>query len=326
MVIKNNKFKYILNVLNKSKSNIFIDKLQPNATFNLSYPIEDTNYSKSKKSSLFNKIVKNVLNNKLIEKKNKQEKTDTNVIEKNIKNTSIEPVYKDLLCNSDQKDYIKNTFNNSNLSKLSTIYKIVEIKKTNKDNYSIILFKSIDPIFRNILDNKYINDLLKNHKLKAIDIFNKQNYYKTKYYSTKDFKKSDLDDRFSNNKNLTLSMLKVFSDIFNINLVYHNLNNGINDFIFMNNFIVQRATVLILENDSKLFTIVSKTDSYIKGTSLVQLLNINKKYYKDDLNILKLDILQNISRMKNINIKKKGKNGYINKLKDDLISDIIKLQ
>ena len=68
-------------------------------------------------------------------------------------------------------------------------------------------------------------ECLKNIKTEVISKFQKEDFYKDFDYSTKDFKKSSLDDTFCLNKNITLSMLKVYSDVLNINCVHIYDNN-----------------------------------------------------------------------------------------------------
>ena len=61
---------------------------------------------------------------------------------------------------------------------------------------------------------------------------------------------------------------------------------------------------------------------FIRGDICSDLLCIDKTFKEDELSKLKLDQLQNIAKMRNLNIKKPGKTGKINIKKEELI-DII---
>ena len=78
-----------------------------------------------------------------------------------------------------------------------------------------------------------------------------------------------------------------------------------------------------MEENNTIHTIYNKSSTFIRGIELSDVLGINKKYNEGTLSKLKLDELQNISKMKNKDIKKQGKTSKINKTKDELIQEII---
>ena len=332
--INNNKFKNLVNCLKNTQNNKALISIQDNSSF-----VIDLNIFKYKKSliNFYNKININIIekldnksNNLILENSliNKEKKYNSLIDDKkkNI-NASLVPKKNNLDVSSD-KSYNQNNsklYSNHYLQFLSENYNIIELSKSITDIYIKLLFSVISPFFRNALKNdKTLSfDSIKNYKLKIIDIFNKQNYYNLNNYSSKDFKKSYLDKTFIENLEISLNMVTVVADVMNVNLVYHHLDDGINNFKYKNNFIPSRATVLILENNSKLFSIVNKNSvHFIRGEELKSFLQFDKKMLLNQLEKLKLDKLQNIARKFNISIKKEGKNGKINKLKNELISEL----
>ena len=85
----------------------------------------------------------------------------------------------------------------------------------------------------------------------------KQKFYKEYDYSSRDFKKIDLDHYFTSNLSITLNMLKVYSDVLQINLIYKDPENEVQ---FMNYFKKNRVTVIIYEGNEKIYTIKKKQD------------------------------------------------------------------
>ena len=81
----------------------------------------------------------------------------------------------------------------------------------------------------------------------------------------------------------------------------------------------------MFEYNNQLFSIQSKNNNYIRGSELLKYLNFKKIYTEIEISKFNLDEIQNISKMKNINIKKDGKSGKINKKKDELIKEIVNL-
>jgi len=187
---------------------------------------------------------------------------------------------------------------------------IIDYKK-NQDFYSKAFFSAVDETFyiMNDLDKK---NYLKNMKIKCIDIFNKNNYYKEYDFTSSMFRKSDLDECFTTNSPITLPMLKVYSNIFNVNCVYVTVNN----IKFITKFNKLNATIIIGETETKIYCIHKP---FIRGEDCMKLLGINKQYSKESLEKLKLPDLQNIARMYNFNIRKQGKSNRININKKEFI-------
>ena len=102
-------------------------------------------------------------------------------------------------------------------------------------------------------------------------------------------------------------MLKIYGDILNVNMVFI-INDNVT---FINKFNSQNATIIITECNNKVISICSN-EGYIRGECCGDILGVNKVFVEKDLNRLKLDQLQNIAKMKNINIRKAGKTGKIN--------------
>ena len=233
-------------------------------------------------------------------------------------------------------NHIKNSFDNeiqkNNIGKYSDKLNIIylnQLKKTipsinlifsikKGDYYSDIFFKSIDNLY-DTLDYSEKREYIKNMKLKIIDVFNKQGFYKKFNYSTKDFKKSDLDHYFTSNLPISLGMLKVYSDVFSVNLVYKNTNNTNT---YMTSFDKNRATLIIYDSNDRVYGIKNKTD-YFRGNSLKNFLKYDKIPIKEILEKMKIGEIQNIARMLNISTKKQGKVSKINKVKIDLINEIL---
>lgn len=183
-----------------------------------------------------------------------------------------------------------------------------------KDDFlSICVFTAVSNIF-NISPDTYKKQLLKDVKTDIIAKFNKEDYYKNYDYSIKHFKKSDAEEIFINNRPITLNMLKIYGDILDINIVY--IDNKVINYITKFNKL--SATIVIEDHINRVHLLCSK-DKYIRGLECVDILNINKTFTTDSLSKLSLDNLQNIAKMKNLNIKKAGKTGKINIKKPELI-------
>ena len=110
-------------------------------------------------------------------------------------------------------------------------------------------------------------------------------------------------------------MIKIYGDIFNINIVL--INGDINEFV--TKFNRNNATLVIEENSKNLVVLMTK-QKFIRGDELIDILQIDKKYDQKELEKSKLDVLQNLAKMKNINIRKAGKTGKINVKKEELIT------
>jgi len=201
------------------------------------------------------------------------------------------------------------------LNKLVEKYNKLNIlaQKKTGDYLSKILFSSLSQIFYSMTEYEQ-NDELKTIKLNMITKFNRDNYYRNYDYSTKHFKKIIADDTFSNNKIITVNMLKIYGDILNINIVY--IANNIRTFI--TKFNINYLTVIISDYNSFVYT-VGFDNTFLRGNMCLGILEINKKYSKSTLEKIKLDVLQNIAKMYNLDIKKQGKCGRINIKREELI-------
>ncbi len=192
---------------------------------------------------------------------------------------------------------------------------IIELPKKD-DYYSNIFFSTLSNDFY-ILSMKEKVEYIKKMKLEVISKFAKDNFYRDYDYSTKLFKKSELDDTFSFNKNISVNMLKVYADILNVNCVYVYDN----DIAFITKYNPDVATVVIEESNCKIYSLY-RSNTYIRGSECLQELGVLQKYSKATLSKYKLDKLQNIAKMYNLNIKKKGKTGKVNVSREELIETL----
>ena len=145
-------------------------------------------------------------------------------------------------------------------------------KKNNYlDNYSLSIFKTLDSKIRNSSDRVYNKLYLKNMKLKCIDIFNKQQYYKKYSYSSKDFKKSDLENAFSMNLSITLTMIKVYANIFGFNIIYKDIDSK---YLYLTRFVKENCTILMVEDNNNIYTLYDKSQLFVRGITLSNILEI----------------------------------------------------
>ena len=227
---------------------------------------------------------------------------------------------------SPKKINIKKKFNFTENTLFNKIIKeedlyIIKVKKSRYDFYSEIFMKAIDKLFCVLPDEESIS-YLKDIKYKILETFNKKNLYKMHNYSTKNFKKSDLDDVFANNKPIKFSMLKVFADVFHCNLVYLE-KDTIN---FITRFVDNLAIIVLNEDERYIYCLRTKNkNTYIRAESIKKYFNVNQILNAVELEKQSLEKLQNFSRMKNIDYKKKGKTKKINKTKKELIDELIKI-
>lgn len=247
------------------------------------------------------------------------------------KSVSVDSVIKSQDSTTDELSSIKTINNDSSinyttcpcnfLKELSDMDSKLNILSINKvgDYLSTILVSALSPLFYN-LPESYKTDELKSFKLEMITIFNKENYYRNYDYSTKHFKKIEADDILSNNLPITINMLKIYGDILSVNIVYI---CDLFRLIFITKFNKSRATVVISETKNKVYTInYSAVNKFLRGGDCVKILKINTRFSKCTLESKKLDELQNIAKMLNLDIKKQGKSGRINIKKEELIEMI----
>ena len=77
------------------------------------------------------------------------------------------------------------------------------------------------------------------------------------------------------------------------------------------------------ETKSKVYTVThSSSDKFLRGSDCEKILNVNTRFSKCTLESKKLDELQNIAKMLNLDIKKQGKTGRVNIKKEELIEMI----
>ena len=200
-----------------------------------------------------------------------------------------------------------------NLSKSCDKLFIQRLVKSD-DYFSKAIFSYLSNIF-NVAPTHIKDEMLKNIKLDIITKFNKEDFYKNYDYSIKYFKKSDADNVFTTNLHVSHKMLKIYGDIFNINLVVR--KDKFTNFI--TKFNPKNATIVIQENIKDVDLLMYK-DKFIRGDLIQDKLGINTKFNEIELSKHKLDILQNYAKMKNINIRKAGKTGKINVKKEELIT------
>ena len=314
----NTKFTSLLKQLGTFKNDKIqsrLDKIQTNTTLLLDYEYEkyslqltklyNTNTKEYKQSS------KNHSNLKTYEN-NQQSKSYSN---SKIKTNRSET--------HNKYKYQNNIYSiNKIIEKQPDLGVFVHKKNNYLDNYSLSIFKTLDSKIRNSSDRVYNNLYLKNMKIKCIDIFNKQQYYKKYSYSSKDFKKSDLENVFSMNLSITLPMIKVYANIFGFNIIYKDIDSK---YQYFTRFIKENCTILMVEDNSNIYTLYDKSQMFIRGITLSNILEINKKFDEKNLSKSKLCEIQNIAKMKNIDVKKNGKTGKINKTKQELIDEIIKI-
>jgi hypothetical protein len=94
--------------------------------------------------------------------------------------------------------------------------------------------------------------------------------------------------------------------------------------IYLNTYIDNRATVYILEDSDKLYSIKSKQANYILGIEAKPYIHFQIVREKTSLEKKLLEEIQNIENAIGISIKKEGKSGLINKKKEEIIDEIVK--
>ena len=93
---------------------------------------------------------------------------------------------------------------------------------------------------------------------------------------------------------------------------------------YITKFYPQNVSVLLSNTTKCLYTLTStQSPPFIRGSLCIDILKTTHKYSKNTLENMKLDELQNVAKMYNLNIKKKGKVGKINITKLELINMIL---
>jgi hypothetical protein len=188
--------------------------------------------------------------------------------------------------------------------------------KKERDVYSWMFFNIFcDEIHKmNITERQ---ELLKNIKYEVLVDFNKHDMYKLYSYN-EDFKKSELDYIFGMKQDVPLSMVRIYGDVFNINVITINKDGNIK---FMNICKSRRATWLIVEseNGEGWYNIIKRKDSENKYLRYEEIDEIKIKKVEEKMG---LDELQNYAKGLGIDPKKEGKVGKKNKLKSELVEEI----
>jgi hypothetical protein len=188
--------------------------------------------------------------------------------------------------------------------------------KKERDVYSWMFFNIFcDEIHKmNITERQ---ELLKNIKYEVLVDFNKHDMYKLYSYN-EDFKKSELDYIFGMKQDVPLSMVRIYGDVFNINVITINKDGNIK---YMNICKSRRATWLIVEgeNGEGWYNIIKRKDSENKYLRYEEIDEIKIKKVEEKMG---LDELQNYAKGLGIDPKKEGKVGKKNKLKSELVEEI----
>lgn len=353
---KNRKFNYLLNLFSKitnnggnniSHINNKLSNIQLESLFKINNKSRET--SQNHLESLYGTIRITNRNNKRTSDKPSHPSSiipSKNNIELSIENRNkgkqetVRPISK--LSNSiPQIDrYVKTHLNthpviNKNQQVVHISDEVISVKTTldklkksyryhinNKDILDVYLITFLDTI-STYYSGLPINDkreLLKSIKIDTITTFNKEELYKKVIYSSKDFTKSDIEDAFMTNKPISIKMLKVLADTIDCNFIY--IHDEIRQFITP--FISNRATVILYEQEDKVYGFKNKdhTRIFIRGNEVFDIVKIEGTYNDTILGKMKLEELHNLAMMYNIETKKQGKVGKINIKKEELIEKI----
>ena len=202
------------------------------------------------------------------------------------------------------------------------------------DNYQNILVVSKEPIlyccciilykkFLYLTDNKRDQFIKELKYMMAIDL-DKKNLYSKLKYNHKRFKKTEFQDSLINNKVMNNEYFYTYiGDYFKVNILLKD-NDIIN---YLNNYNENRYSILLIKKDKYFYVHFNCENlSFIDHELCLKhniLINNVKKTSKNTLSNLKIGELQNIAKGKNIDIKKQGKTGLINKSKKELLEEII---
>ena len=203
------------------------------------------------------------------------------------------------------------------------------------DNYQNILVVSKEPIlyccciilykkFLYLTDNKRDQFIKELKYMMAIDL-DKKNLYSKLKYNHKRFKKTEFQDSLINNKVMNNEYFYTYiGDYFEVNILLKD-NDIIN---YLNNYNENRYSILLIKKDKYFYVHFNCENlSFIDHELCLKhniLINNVKKTSKNTLSNLKIGELQNIAKGKNIDIKKQGKTGLINKSKKELLEEINK--
>jgi len=314
----NKKLADIISIISNNRYNNY-EHLQKNTKILLEPQLIKTSFTEVFKELLH--LCKNVKINKNEKSTHIPNKTVNKTVSKTVSKTVNKIIQ--LPKNSIFRQKIPNFTNNKLFNILIKKYNLymIKVSKTRYDPYSEICMKALDKVYC-VLPKEESISYLKKIKYRVVEDFNKKNIYRLYNYSSKHFKKSELDDIFSNNRPIRPSMLKVFADVFNCNLVY--LENS--NVKFITKFVDNLAMIIITEDQNNIYCLrTKKSHGYIRSEILKEDLGVNINFYSEKLAKTSLDVLQNLSRMKNINCKKQGKTKKINKTRQELIDELCRL-
>lgn len=203
------------------------------------------------------------------------------------------------------------------------------------DNYQNILVVSKEPVlyccciilykkFLYLTDNKRDQFIKELKYIMAIDL-DKKNLYSKLKYNHKRFKKTEFQDSLINNKVMNNEYFYAYiGDYFKVNILLKD-DDIIN---YLNNYNENRYSILLIKKDKYFYVHFNCENlSFIDHELCLKhniLINNVKKTSKNTLSNLKIGELQNIAKGKNIDIKKQGKTGLINKSKKELLEEINK--
>ena len=329
--LRNTKFKSLLNQFKNYNHEYTLQKLeQIQSNYNYSLAFQTNVDKKHFLESLFKKTFYNkpILTDKPIQlTRSKPNSIREPIVEQHLtKQVAIDKpiVYKECLIvdkpltRGIEEIVYKPKYTSELLEKLSKQFIVLETRKNSYDRYSTAYFQCLSNNFAISQDKQ---GMLKETKLEIISIFRKEQLYKLGTYSAKDFKKSDIDEILTENRDIPMKMLKVYGDVLDTNVVYINLDDM--STTYLNTYVDKRATVLIAEDRDKLYSIKHKNNNYILGSELKGYLSSNAKIDRANLEKKLLEEIQNIALSMGISIKKTGKTGLINKKKEEIIEEIV---
>ena len=321
----NNGLNNIINTLSKIKYNSYAH-IQLSSIVKLNFNIKNPPYSKLFKELIVHiKDIKNKLphtKKQIPNKKTYNPNKNITIHKYNIPDHHKSDIKKDQVKKEQiKKEYIKeekiiDTFTGiikDNLVQIS-------ISKKSSDFYSQIFFRAINNGL-DVFTDMEIKNYLKKIKYRVVESFYIRDLYKRLDYSSKDFKKNELDNVFANNLPISLHMLRVYGDVFNVNIVYIHMDGA---FTFLTFYDLQKTTVIITEDEHTIYSIRSKTDTFIRGKEFCKYLYDKHTYNKAELDKFTISTLQNICKLRMVNYKKMGKTKRINRTKEELISEIFK--
>jgi hypothetical protein len=194
-----------------------------------------------------------------------------------------------------------------------------------RDTLAIAFMQTFDMEF-NFVPYEQQCEWLKQIKFDILTEFHKQRLYQTNSYSAStDFKKSDLEEAFTTNKVVPVSMIRVFADVFGIYLFWISSDGILHCPSICTN---QKNIVWILVEDSNggwyvVYPDKSSGRLYYQYKDIIPYMHsVIPKTIPANVALLNLEELQLWSRLRGIDHKKEGKTGKRNKLKEELLGEL----